>query len=107
MLAGVEPSNPVSFNGTLRDIDGVDVWPMLTNTNSTQPRPITPTTEAGIIKVTATAWLKVVTLAGQSNFYGTNDTQTAGTDPCLAARQYAGLVLVIGAGAGAGVGTGA
>ena len=40
-----------------------------------------------IIEVTATAWIKVVTLAGQSNYYSTNDTQSAGNDPCLAARQ--------------------
>ena len=48
-------------------------------------------TNPRIIEVTATAWLKVVTLAGQSNYYSTNDSQPAGTDPCLAGRQYAAL----------------
>ena len=47
VLAGVDPSNPVLFNGTARDIDGVNVWPMLTGANATQPRAVTPTSEAG------------------------------------------------------------
>ena len=28
-LAGVDPTNSVAFNGTLREIDGVDVWPVI------------------------------------------------------------------------------
>merc|ERR1712125_13087 len=56
--------------------------------NMTQPRKVTPTTEASIIETTgAKQWWKLVTLAGQSNYYTTDAKQTAGSDPCLAHRQ--------------------
>lgn len=44
-LAGVDPTDTVMFNGKLRPIDGVDVWPLITGTNTTQPRPLTAVTE--------------------------------------------------------------
>jgi hypothetical protein len=116
------------MNGGYRGIDGVDVWPMLVGTNSTQPRLLTPTTEASIIQAAAFVptthvgnevdvdasghlhghpvhdsgdtgsnggggsaevvvagtlmmW-KLVTLAGQSNYYTQNATNIKGTDPC-------------------------
>lgn len=87
VLAGVDPSNPVDFNGTIHDIDGVNVWPMLTGVNTTQPRLLTPTTEVGIIEATPERFWKLIVLAGQSVYYTQNNTQTAGTDPCLAASQ--------------------
>ena len=65
-----------------------------------QPRPVTPTSEAGIIEVAvvidgdgdgggnasgaSSTWWKLITLAGQSNYYLANSTQVPGTDPCLA-----------------------
>ena len=110
--------------GGYHGIDGVDVWPLLTRANVTQPRRLTPTTEASIIEVVPTTvaqpgagaadaarttgpagargavarlaggnphvgvvmW-KLVTLAGQSNYYTPNQTQVPGTDPCLGGRQ--------------------
>ena len=87
VLAGVDPSDPVDFNGTVHDIDGVDVWPMLTGINSTQPRMLTPTTEVGIIEATPERFWKLITLAGQSVYYTPNNTQTPGTDPCLESSQ--------------------
>ena len=68
VLAGVDPSNPVDFNGTIHGIDGVDVWPMLTNVNTTQPRLLTPTTEVGIIEASPERFWKLITLAGQSGY---------------------------------------
>ena len=38
--------------------------PMITGSNATQPRGITPTSEAGIIEVQGTTWWKLITLAG-------------------------------------------
>jgi hypothetical protein len=35
-LAGVDASDPVLVNGTVHDIDGVNVWPLLTGANLTQ-----------------------------------------------------------------------
>lgn len=86
-LAGVDPRNDVYLDGKVRPIDGVNVWPMLTGANVTQPRVLTPTTESSIIEATPATWWKLVNLAGNSNYYGKNDTQTPGTDPCLAACQ--------------------
>jgi arylsulfatase A-like enzyme len=87
-LAGVDPRNDVYIEGAFRHIDGVNVWPLLTGSNTTQPRKVTPTTEASIIEtVDDERWWKLVTLAGQSNYYTPNATQYDGSDPCLAGRQ--------------------
>jgi len=91
VLAGVDPSNVVVLDGKPREIDGVDVWPLLTGTNSTPPRRLTPTTEVSIVDVgtgeATEAWWKLVTLAGQSNYYDKYAKQTSGTDPCLTGCQ--------------------
>ena len=46
-------------------------------------------TAAGIIEVAGdgSTWWKLITLAGQSNYYLSNSTQVPGTDPCLSGRQ--------------------
>ena len=41
VLAGVEPVDDVWFEGAVRPVDAVDVWPMLMGTNNTAPRPWT------------------------------------------------------------------
>ena len=93
MLAGADPSNSVMIGGALRPVDSVDVWPMLTGVNTTHPRPITPTSEAGIVDTAPAGaggegkWYKLVTLAGQSVYYSETANQTDGTDDCLKARQ--------------------
>lgn len=91
-LAGVDPTDNVVFEGKMRPVDGVDVWPMLTGTNTSQPRPITPITEVSIVDTsTAGKWWKLITLAGQSGYYTINSTQLAGNDfsdtTCLAGKQ--------------------
>lgn len=87
-LAGVDPRNDVFLSGRYRHVDGVDVWPLLTGSNATQPRLVTPTSEAGIFETSPERWWKLVTLAGNSNYYTENATQiTATSDPCLAGRQ--------------------
>lgn len=48
-LAGADPHDRAMLGGAVHDIDGVDVWPMLTGANNTQPRALTPTSETGII----------------------------------------------------------
>ena len=86
VLAGVDPADDAMFEGAVRPIDAVDVWPMLTGANDTQPRPFTPTSDYGLIH----GWWKVVTLGGQSNYYDKNATHVnpAGTNlPCLAGAQ--------------------
>ena len=55
--------------------------------NTTQPRRFTPTTEVGIIEATPAHFWKLLTLSGQSVFYTPNNTQSAGSDPCLASSQ--------------------
>jgi len=93
VLAGADPTNSVEIDGEVRPVDSVNVWPMLTEANLTHPRPITPTSEAGIINVVTdgvtgeTKWFKLVTLAGQSVYYSQDANQTDGSDTCLAARQ--------------------
>mmetsp|Transcript_33133 Transcript_33133/g.100191 ORF Transcript_33133/g.100191 Transcript_33133/m.100191 type:complete len:713 (-) Transcript_33133:78-2216(-) len=81
-LAGIDPTNNAVMFGKPRPIDGVDVWPMLTKVNTTQPREFTPTSDYGLV------WgkWKVVTLAGQSNYYTTNSSHInppQWTLPCL------------------------
>lgn len=71
----------------MRPIDSVNVWPMLTGLNVSQPRVLTPTTEASIVEATPDTWWKLVTLGGQSNYYTKNASQTKGNDECLAGRQ--------------------
>eukprot|EP00039_Didymoeca_costata_P013891 m.217870 g.217870 ORF g.217870 m.217870 type:complete len:625 (-) comp15892_c1_seq26:1294-3168(-) len=87
-LAGIDYHDYAYMNGSIHDVDSVDVWPMLSGANNTQPRPITAVTEASIIyTMSSTSWMKLVTLAGQSNYYSTNATQIPGNDTCLEARQ--------------------
>ena len=75
-LAGVDLRDDVYIplkNGTqvLRSIDSVNVWPILIGTNLTQPRAVTPITEASIISVDGKTgkWWKLITKAGNSIYY--------------------------------------
>ena len=89
-LAGVDPSDPALLSGAYRDIDGVDVWPLLTGTNTTQPRLRTPTTEVSITDTSegTQRWWKLITLAGQSNYYFPNQTAMPNNkSECLEGRQ--------------------
>jgi hypothetical protein len=75
-VAGVDPTDDVVFKGAVRGIDGVDVWPLLTGANATQPRALTPVTEVSIVDAGSSAkWWKLITLAGQSGYYTPNATQ--------------------------------
>jgi hypothetical protein len=74
----------------MHDIDGVDVWDMLTGRNLTQPRQVTPVTEVSVIEHVAErkVWWKLLTLAGRSHYYDKNQTKYNGTMlPCLQGRQ--------------------
>jgi hypothetical protein len=71
ILAGADPTNSVIINGSMTHVDSVNVWPLLTGINATQPRPITPTSETGIIETAtdhADPWWKLITLAGRVLF---------------------------------------
>jgi hypothetical protein len=48
-LAGVSTTGPVFINGSMHDVDGVDMWPAITGANTTSPRPWLPTTEGSIL----------------------------------------------------------
>ena len=83
-------TDPAYFvkDDAIHDIDGVNVWPMLTGENMTQPRALTPTSEVGIIDVSnPQKWWKLITLAGQSVYYEKNQTTHNGTNICLDRRQ--------------------
>jgi hypothetical protein len=69
-LAGVDPADDAWFEGAVRPIDAVDVWPMVLGTNTTHPRAYTPTSEYSIVQ----NQYKLVTLGGQSNYYTVNAT---------------------------------
>jgi len=91
-LAGVDSSDPVRIgdDNATHDIDGVNVWPLLTRKNLTQPREMTPITESSLIWVdpaNQSQWWKLITLAGQSNYYHPNQSSVAPGDPCLEGRQ--------------------
>ena len=93
-------------NAGFHDIDGVNVWPMLTGANATQPRRYTPTSEVGIIDVGAAPasfgppsdsqqggdpaprqWWKLIALSGQSNYWTENQSIVIPTDSCLDGAQ--------------------
>ena len=102
-LAGADPTDPAVLSGQIHDIDGVDVWPVLTGTNLTQPRRYTPLSEVSVIDVgdanegegegeggDGEVWWKLITLAGQSNYYFPNQTAVPSTNAssaCLAGAQ--------------------
>ena len=70
--------------GAMHDIDGVNVWPLLMGDNNNQLRKLTPTSEVSLIDVSEPSkWWKLVTLAGQSNYYDENQTIIPGNDHCL------------------------
>ena len=88
-LAGVDPHDRATLMGEKHDIDGVDIWPLLTGLNTTQPRALTPTSEVGLIEASAEHFWKIITLAGQSNYYYANQTAVpADKDECLAGAQH-------------------
>lgn len=62
---------------------------MLTGANATQPRAVTPTTEVSLIDTSEgpRRWWKLITLAGQSNYYRPDGSTFNGSNPCLAAAQ--------------------
>ena len=95
-LAGAPIADDPIIAGAPRPIDGVDVWPLLTGSNLSQPRPLTVITEVSAIEVSADPdgldagrprlW-KLLTLAGQSNYYEEDGKQKPGPEPCLAGFQ--------------------
>lgn len=86
-LAGIDYHDYAYLEGKLHDVDSVNVWPLLTGENATQPRPMTPTTETSLVYTTENEWWKLVTLAGQSNYYSMNGSQFPGNDTCLTGGQ--------------------
>eukprot|EP00656_Telonema_subtile_P000083 TRINITY_DN10035_c0_g1_i2.p1 TRINITY_DN10035_c0_g1~~TRINITY_DN10035_c0_g1_i2.p1 ORF type:complete len:538 (-),score=120.73 TRINITY_DN10035_c0_g1_i2:189-1802(-) len=88
-LAGVDSEDRAVFGGQVKGIDGVDVWPMLTGFNHTQPRALTPTTEVSVIDTgDAQSWWKLITLAGQSTYYYENQSSVPmDKSECLAGNQ--------------------
>ena len=48
-IAGAIATDPVFINGSVHDVDGVDMWPAITGANTTSPRPWVPTTEGSIL----------------------------------------------------------
>jgi hypothetical protein len=48
-IAGATTTDPAFINGSVHDIDGVDMWPAITGANTTSPRPWLPTTEGSIL----------------------------------------------------------
>lgn len=92
VLAGADPTNDVVFKGKMRSIDGVNVWPLLTGSNLTSPRPLTPVTEVSIVDSSnPRQWWKLITLAGESGYYTENATQLPGNahsdTVCLSSAQ--------------------
>lgn len=71
-LVGVDPSDT---ERAVADIDGVDVWPMVTRANLTNPREYLPVTKETIIW--QQRW-KLITKAGEAYWYTPNDTHV----PC-------------------------
>ena len=78
-LAGAPAADDAVFKGVSRPIDGVDVWPLLVAGNATQPRALTVLTEVSALEVLGDKFWKLITLAGQSNTYARDATQTNGT----------------------------
>ena len=54
-MAGASPTDNANISGALRPIDGVDVWPLLTGANETQPRPVEVNRQPSVVSVTSVA----------------------------------------------------
>ena len=99
-LAVADSTDPAALSGQTHDIDGVNVWPMLTGANLTQPRRYTPLSEVSVMDLGGASegegeggevvWWKLITLAGQSNYYFPNQTAVPSVNTsseCLAGAQ--------------------
>ena len=85
-LASVDPKDAVTIAGMVHDVDGVNVWPLLTRATLAHPRSESashelpamawvPTTEYSILSQQSNgSILKLITAAKRSNFWLSNGT---------------------------------
>ena len=48
-LVGIDPADDVVYRGVKTQIDGINVWPMITNQTATSPREYLPITPVSIL----------------------------------------------------------
>eukprot|EP01047_Picozoa_sp_COSAG01_P040235 COSAG01_NODE_3372_length_6178_cov_83.041125_3_plen_139_part_00 len=70
-LAGVDPTDSVVYNGTVRPIDGIDAWPTLSGVSASLGREWLPTTNQSL--VWNSTW-KLITAAPSTHWFTPNDT---------------------------------
>eukprot|EP00039_Didymoeca_costata_P008916 m.118640 g.118640 ORF g.118640 m.118640 type:complete len:528 (+) comp14282_c0_seq1:62-1645(+) len=78
-LAGVDPTDNAMYNGTIRPIDGIDAWPVLTGAKQDLGREWLPTTNQSLIW--NSTW-KLITSAPSTHWFTETDGHLVDGWPC-------------------------
>ena len=77
-LAGAVATDPAVVNGSVHDVDGMDMWPAITGANASSPRPWLPTTGGTILwQQPDGTILKYLTDARRSRLFSPNGAATS------------------------------